>query len=92
MLSHSYKLFVSTTAGTVGVSQVVSLSLILRLVFQLLLVIFDMPQLILGVPPPFYDNLLIERDLPACAVEVHFAFCITKDCDGGEVVDESEEE
>jgi hypothetical protein len=37
------------------------------------------------------DYLPIERDLAACAVEVHLASCITKDCNGEEVVDKSRE-
>ncbi len=50
-----------------------------------------MPQLILGVPPPLEDNLPVERDLAACAMEVYFASHITKDCNGEEVVDKSRE-
>jgi hypothetical protein len=37
---------------------------------------FDSPQSILGIPPPLEDYLLVESDLAACAVEVHFAACV----------------
>ncbi len=38
---------------------------------------FDLPQSILGVPPPLEDNVPIEGDFAAGAVKVHFAFCVT---------------
>ncbi len=38
---------------------------------------FDLPQSILGVPPPLEDNFSIERDFAADAVKVHFASCVT---------------
>jgi hypothetical protein len=42
-----------------------------------------------GVPPPSEDYLPIERDLVVCAVKVHFATRITKDCNREEFVDKS---
>ncbi len=38
---------------------------------------FDLPQSILGVPPPLEDNLSVEGDIAAGAVKVHFASHIT---------------
>jgi hypothetical protein len=37
----------------------------------------DLPQSILGVPQPLEDNLPVESDLAACAMEVNFAACVT---------------
>jgi hypothetical protein len=82
---HSYKLFASTTSGMTGVSQLVLSSLIFRSVIQPVFYNFDAPQSIFGVPPPSEDYLPIDRELTACAVEVHFASCFTKNCSGEEV-------
>ncbi len=38
---------------------------------------FDLPQLILGVPPPLEDYFPVEGDFAADAVKVHFASCVT---------------
>ncbi len=38
---------------------------------------FDLPQSILGVPPPLEDNFPVEEDFAAGAVKVHFASFIT---------------
>ncbi len=89
MLLHSYSLFASTTGGMAGISPLVSSSQILRSVIQPMLVFFDAPQSILGVPPPSEDYFHIESDLTASAVEVNFATCIAKDCNEEEVVDKS---
>ncbi len=48
-----------------------------------------MPQSILGVLSPSEDYLPIESDLVAHVVEVNFATCVAKGCDGEEVFDKS---
>ena len=67
MLSHSYRLFASTTGDIVSDLEVSDPAAADN---------FDLPQSTFGVSPPSEDYLPIESDLAAHAVEVNFATCI----------------
>ncbi len=81
VLSYSYKTFAFTTAGMTGVSQVVLLSLILRLVIQLLSLILTRHSQFFGLGSLHPRRIIspLRATSQPVLMEVHFESCVIKE-------------